>query len=347
MADTNKKEKKVIYLSSSKIDTLETCSWIYYCKYILKLPDKTNDGAMRGTACHDLLEFLAKDKRQELVKKVGKSLNAIKSSKLVERFLFRKYNQLGLDPDKYVDKKVTKKTPTNHELVLQMLHTVLSMEFLSGGEKRNVIHSEYEFNIQNEKPKYAVRGFVDRISEIENEKGEKFLEILDYKSSKKKFEGDKATANLQGMIYTLAAKKKWNDYKRHVANFFFMRFPKDPYQKHEFTDEQISGLEHYLEYLTQELETFDYSSGLSNMAAHKQKDEWLCGRGSWVCPFKNPFDFYQVVDTGEDEKESEAIAGFYKYDEAEEYIKDKDKKRFKIEIRKYDGCPAWRNDLTL
>ena len=32
-------------LSASRIKTAQSCSWLYYCKYKLKLPDKGNDGS--------------------------------------------------------------------------------------------------------------------------------------------------------------------------------------------------------------------------------------------------------------------------------------------------------------
>lgn len=342
MSEKETNNKKTIYLSSSRIDTLSTCSWTYYCKYVLKLPDTSNDGARRGSACHDLLECLCSEKRWDFVLKISKSVNDIKNNKLINRFLRRKYKQLGLEPNNPIDKRSKK---TNHELVIEMLHTALSLEFIKNHKKRNIIHSEYEFNFVNEKPRYALRGFIDRVAEIEGEDGEKHLEILDYKSSKAKFKGEKAEANLQGMIYTLVAKKKWENYKKYVANFFFMRFPKDPYLKNEFDDNQLAGLEHYLEYITEQLEAFDEKSAISNMAAHDNERSWLCGRGSWVCPFKHSFDFFQIVK----EKDNSVVAGSYTYGEAEKWIEDNaggNKNEFKIEMKRYEGCPAWKKDLT-
>ena len=45
-------------LSASRIKTLQTCSWQYWCKYHLKLPDKSNHGSLRGTICHAIFENL-------------------------------------------------------------------------------------------------------------------------------------------------------------------------------------------------------------------------------------------------------------------------------------------------
>lgn len=342
MSENPANKKKPIYLSSSRIDTLTTCSWTYYCKYVLKLPDTSNDGARRGSACHDLLECLCSEKRWELVKDLAKSVDKIKNSKLIQRFLRRKYKELELDPDATIDKRSKKK---NHELVIEMLYNALSLEFIKNYQNRKIIHSEYEFDHVNENPRYAVRGFIDRVAEIKEDGGKTHLEILDYKSSKGKFTGEKAEANLQGMIYTLVAKKKWTNYDKYVANFFFMRFPKDPYLKNEFDEDQLAGLEHYLEYITEQLENFNQDSAISNMAAHDPERSWLCGRGSWVCPFKNEFDFFHVIKV----KDNSIMTGTYTHEEAEKWIEDNsagDKNEFKIELKKYEGCPAWRKCLT-
>ena len=49
---------KKVRLSASRLKTLQSCTWLYYCKYILKLPDTTNSGALRGTHIHLILEIL-------------------------------------------------------------------------------------------------------------------------------------------------------------------------------------------------------------------------------------------------------------------------------------------------
>ena len=43
---------------------MTSCSWLYWCKYHLKLPDKTNDGALKGSIVHLVLECLGKQKRK-------------------------------------------------------------------------------------------------------------------------------------------------------------------------------------------------------------------------------------------------------------------------------------------
>ena len=56
---------KKIKLSASKIKTLDNCSWLYHSKYILKVPDISNDGASRGTIVHLIFEVLIKPRHRK------------------------------------------------------------------------------------------------------------------------------------------------------------------------------------------------------------------------------------------------------------------------------------------
>ena len=70
---------ELIKLSASRIKTLQSCSWMYYCNYNLKLPQKNNSGAMRGTVAHLIFEILANPRHQHYVTKI------VKSGKIVMR----------------------------------------------------------------------------------------------------------------------------------------------------------------------------------------------------------------------------------------------------------------------
>ena len=55
----------IVKLSASRIKTAQQCSWTYYCKYVLKLPDTSNEGASRGTICHNIFELLGDKHKRE------------------------------------------------------------------------------------------------------------------------------------------------------------------------------------------------------------------------------------------------------------------------------------------
>ena len=51
-------------LSASRIKTLQTCSWLYWTNYKLKLPNKNNHGNLRGSICHAIFENLGNPKHK-------------------------------------------------------------------------------------------------------------------------------------------------------------------------------------------------------------------------------------------------------------------------------------------
>ncbi len=57
-------------LSASRIKLAKQCSWQYWSRYVLKLPESTNDGASRGWIVHLVLELLADKKREALLEQV-------------------------------------------------------------------------------------------------------------------------------------------------------------------------------------------------------------------------------------------------------------------------------------
>ena len=61
------------YVSASTMKSLEQCSWKYYTDKHLKVPEKNNDGARRGTICHALLEYLQNEKHRDNYDRVIKA----------------------------------------------------------------------------------------------------------------------------------------------------------------------------------------------------------------------------------------------------------------------------------
>ena len=328
-------KNKPLYLSASKIKTYSSCSWQYYASYNLKIPQSGNSGASRGTVVHNLFELIAKSKHNHFIQKIWLAGNPEKIP-AVKRFLERQFKNQKLDKLEQVKPiKVKYGNKNNWESVCEMVMTTLKFEFLSE-KNQKIIHSEYEFDIVNESPKYAVRGFIDRLSEEDNGST---LKILDYKSSSKKFKGEEEESNIQAMIYSLVARKIWKNYDKYKASFFFMRFPEDPYQNNEFTDRELDGLEHYLEYITEILQNINEDSAKDNMASKDKEKSWLCGRGKWVCPYRDKLTFFKVVDNSKTGKDSE-ISSYLKKDDAEN--KAKQNQDWSVQVTDYAGCPAFK-----
>lgn len=318
----------LIKLSASRIKTLQSCSWMYYCNYNLKLPQKNNSGAMRGSIAHLIFEVLANPRHEHYVKKIVKSKTCLKYPAIF-KLIIKAAKREGLDLDEMVQPlKKSGQEITNLKCIDEMILVGLKFDFI--GEYK-VIGSEWEFDITNESPKYRIGGFVDRIF-----KDKKQMIIRDFKSSKKAFKGDELESNLQGMMYSLAVRKKYQKQKDVLVKFLFLRYPDDPEREcPHFSEEELRGFEHYLEYINGYLQNFDEKKAHSNFAAHEFSKKWMCQtKSGWRCPYLNAIDYKVLID-----KDGKIIKSIF----ANEDFKEKDlKSGYRIEIRKYEGCPAWK-----
>jgi ATP-dependent helicase/DNAse subunit B len=307
----SKQSKEKIFLSASKMGTLDKCSWQYWCKYVLGLPDKTNDGAIRGSICHLILELLLKPRHKKYYDTILETQD-IAFTPAVDRTVIKHLKQ----HDAYNEE--------NYDLCNKMIYVGLDNEFF-GGEDGYIEAPEKQFTIESKKPKYNIRGYIDKPVEYDKEK---LLKIVDYKTSKKKFRGDELESNIQAMMYSLAAKKLWPKMKRRIVQFLFLKFPRSPKQELEFTDEQLKGFEYHLEQVNQTLAGFNEEDAKSNYAADNGT-QWLCGpaKSGWICPFHRPSDYFVLLDNqGRQLKSS--------YEEDLSPSEDQT-----VEKRSYAGCP--------
>jgi len=324
----NNKIKRI--LSASRIKNLEACTWSYWCKYHLNLPETNNEGAMRGSICHLIFELLLVKKHKKhfnLITKEGR----IEGSPAITRLINKHLNAYGIN------------TQENYEMINDMILVGLHDDFFCAGAK--LLDPEYEFNIENGDPEYVVRGFIDKAAKYTKDK--KIL-IKDYKSSKKRFEGSDLTANLQGMIYSLVATKTWPKLKP-VVQFCFLKFPNEPIQELEFSKKELAGLEVYLSHSYKIINNFNEKMAESKFAAKEpfpKKEEGFkgplyCGFAKypghlkkdgttmWHCPYKFAFDYYELTD-----KDGNGLKTAFT---AEELNAENDQKIIK---KKYTGCPA-------
>jgi len=296
-------------LSASRIKTLETCSWVYWNNYHIKTPQKSNDGSDRGTICHTIFELLLNKRHKKNYKNIIKS-NSIDGDKGVSKLVKKLSAKVNLNE-------------SNYKLLDEMILVGLKNDFF--GENGEIIKPEYAFEIKNDKPKYHIRGFIDKPIKIKKE-----MHIIDYKSSKYKFRGDDLEANIQAMMYSLASKKLWPKLKP-IIKFLFLRFPKQPIQELQFDEDEIKGFEHYLEYVNEHVNNFDKDSAQSNFAVDHPKNKWMCSVGNWRCPYKDPFSYHVKLNDAGEIVESNFTGEF------------KDVKGFTVEQRQYTGCPRHNN----
>lgn len=310
--------KNSLVLSASRIKTLETCSWTYWCNYHLKLPQKTNSGALRGTICHLVFELLLSKRHLSHFKKIIKK-NQIEASSAITRLVDKHVKKQGLNEE-------------DRKMIGEMILVGINQDFF--GKKGLVGEAEQEFIIENASPEYKIKGFIDKNVYYEKEG---LVKIIDYKSSKAKFKEEELSSNVQAMTYSLASfKNLFPNAKKVIAEFIFLRFPKQPIQQIEIPKDQLSGFEYYLAFIYKKAKEFTEQDAKTNYAASNKETKWLCQAGkTWRCPYLDSFEYFVLLDS-----DDKILSSSFKDD-----FKLKESQR--IEKRKYEGCPAHKKQSEL
>jgi len=324
-----------VKLSASRIKTAQSCSWLYWSKYKLKLPEKGNDGARRGSICHNVFEHLSKQKTKTQYNKIVKAKDPF-AVKVVKDQILSEAKEMGVDDD------------DNMDLIKQMILNGLSCNF--HGEELGIPDEAYaELDFDIEKNGYNIRGFIDQLFLY---KDKKIALIRDYKTSKKIFSGKEKEDNLQDYIYCLAVKHLFPEYVNRNAEFLFLKFnlKKEGLLKMTPLDEDdLEGFEMQLANIQDYLENFTESTAKSNFAYDKgfPDDNTFSGRlqcgfaekkgqlkkdGSlmWHCPFKFDFFYVEILDA-----DGEHILSCFQ----EDFDKSMVPEGGSHSIKYYEGCP--------
>ncbi len=329
-------------ISASRVKMFQTCSWQYYCRYVLKIPDATNFGALCGTACHTVFECLLKPLHKPIYDAIISTPATIRNSPVAERYItaYLKKNEM---PEDLFDKIDT-----------MIVVGLMADYFCKGGDLQD---GELRFSLSSEKPEFHAMGFIDKTAIYQD----KFIRIVDYKSSKKKFVGDELNINVQAMMYSLAAKNLW-PHLTPVVDFVFLQFKNDPIQRLKFTDAQLRGFKTLLGVIYQQMLNFTPEDAMSNLASKQKfpgkddgfKGPLVCGWDGkgfvkspdqlkkngdkmYHCSFRFPFTYYALC--AEDGKQ---VKTSFKDD----LIPNKDKGEFVIK-KKYAGCPGFKKQPAL
>ena len=348
-------------LSASRISTAEKCSWVYWCKYINKVPDSSNTGASRGSVCHNVFEYLGKERHKKHLELILKS-NSIKGSKAVNKLV---YSQAS-----------TQNPPVNSteemDLIDEFIVNGLRFDFY-GDQNETPFHSfsekTFDITIEEGDKHYHIYGFIDKL--FMYDKGKRAV-IRDFKTSKKVYTGSEITDNLQNLIYCLAVKKMYPNCDQFQTEFLFLKFNLDSdllgsdgegvLRMDPISLEELEGFEYHLTDIQSYLDNFDYNTACSNFAAdqpyatdgtfsgplscgYAKKPGQLKKDGTlmWHCNYKFPFDYWvlrksngDIIDSVKDGEQHTLIIN----EESGEYI----------EKINYKGCPKFNvenNDIDL
>jgi len=343
-----KKDKK--YLSASKIKVLQSCSWKYWCKYVLGLPEPSNDGSRRGSVCHLVFEVLGNPRHKKHFTKIIRKQDAF-ASEAVKRLVMKHAASMGIDDAE------------NIEMVREMILTGLNYDFfgLSIG-KPTKSFSELDFVLEkNEYPiRYNIVGFIDKLFLY---KGKKLAKMRDYKTSAKVFVGGEIDDNLQDWIYSLAILEYFPEYPTRINEFPFLRHMKGKLKGDEENEgvvrmkpiesSSLRAFEYELSHYQQMVENFDENTATSNFAADHGfptdstfSGKLLCGfaqqkgqrkkDGSlmWHCPVKFGFDYISVISP-----EGDVVKNYLESDFDESKVPPE---HLWVKM-KYSGCPKYKN----
>lgn len=314
----------MVKLSASKINTYLGCSFYGYVRYNLGLPSSSNLGSDLGGIVHSILETVAMPNRENYIKISisAKDPYIVPSIKRYAEILLRKKNILSED---------------NLNKVRDFLLTAYNSNFLDEDCER--VEIEKEFDIKTDR--YWIGGFIDKIKWMKDGS----LIIVDYKSSKKKFQGEELKFNLQSYMYALAVSKMYPDAPLPTIEFIFLKFPKAPYIRMQYTKQQLKGFEDYLTHVSEHISDFTVEKALSDMACDGGFDrKWRCGKANvipfdvkddgspvWVCPYR----FAQLYWSAE-KIDHKPVTAFTKKD-LDKYAK----LGYTIVQKRYNGCPRF------
>lgn len=355
--------KPPVRLSPSKISSHETCSWSYYSQYIQGLPNFDNDGSRRGSICHGVLEHFCRPKHRPKFDLVMKA-QSVYADPACERYIRLFAWKVDLDLDAQVLNNAKSGWESNRDLISDMILVAMKDDFF-GDENSDytvevIPEQVHEIKKDEDGIKYHVKGIVDKVFVKKNKVGDVVeVEIVDYKTSKQKFDKGKIASNIQAMVYQFFARKLFPDVKNLTFRFMFLRFPKSPWvETVAFSNTHLKGFELYLSHVSAYLSSYDESKGRSNMARFNG-NKFICGKDGfkelydrktktktpttephWKCPYKDPFDYWAVIN-----KRGEAVRSY----EAEEKVKISEGEvadGFSVQKMRYCGCPAWGHKIA-
>ncbi len=342
-------------LSASKIKKAQSCSWSYWATYHLKVPDRSNDGASRGWICHLIFELLGDERHREIYDEIILKDNI---------FLCEPIKRLV----SYHAKKLNVNDEENLSLINNMTLAGLHFDFFGNREgepDESISEQSFDITVDEMGKLYRVRGFIDKLFLY---KDKDLAVIRDFKSSKSVFKGKDITDNLQDLIYTLAVKKLFPNFKKRQVEFLFLKFDLNSsgtIKMKDISPEELEGLELQLTLVQNYLNNFTEEYAVSNFAADQgyPKDgtfggPLMCGKDgfkiskgkpligpdgnpvvAYICPYRKPIEYVVLKDAV-----GSVIKSFFKDDPSLDTLSLKEGESLS-EVT-YDGCPRWNKDIS-
>lgn len=350
-------------LSASRIKTAQSCSWLYHCKYKLKLPDTSNDGASRGTVCHNILELLAKKGRYRYYQQIVKARDVFVIPS-IRRLILLYARSLDVGDEE------------NLELIKSMTLRGILYDFHGkslGKPTHSFSEKHFQIDVNDGDKKYRINGFIDKLF-LYNDSN--IAVVRDFKTSKQVFKGKDRTDNLQDLMYSLAVKHLYPKYCNRRTEFLFLKFDLevdllgDPgpgvLSMVPLSDAELEGFEYQLSAIQAYLDKFNEDTAVSNFAGSQNYPSdgsfggpLMCGKDgpkmrkgrplldnngneipAYICAFRKPFEYYALCGSDGNLKKTAFLI-----DKASLLaIKEEGDT---IEQRAYSGCPYWNKESVV
>lgn len=223
------------YLSASRLNTYIDCPFRYFLQYHLKLPELKGDSIAthKGSAVHEALELYVKEDKDYV-----KHLKAYYEKYKVWEFDNRKPNRGFPHPvekdcqsckwavhdtmgpyicsvaNRNIDQLEGCPKPNFEDDLKILEHTIIRPDSVLN---RKIIGAEVAF--EKEYEGFKVRGFMDLVTEIDDET----LEVRDYKTGNYTKNTDQAFKDLQMRVYSMVAKELFPSYSYVVMTLDYLR----------------------------------------------------------------------------------------------------------------------------
>ena len=244
-------DSSTLSLSSTKIDTYNSCPMKYRLKYVDKVPEqRTRATGEFGSIIHTVLEEFHGLEKEEQTKDALFAL--LEKHWREDSFEYRQRHEEF--------KKQGEELLTDY------------FEFVQQNPP-NVVGREKPFSYIMDDINVKISGMIDRIDDAGG-----VLDIVDYKTSRKK---EKAEKNIQMALYTEAI---LNDAVPDIsgepgkASLHFLRFGDDPLSSHSFSEDE---LEEYREKIS------DVADGIRSGSFETKKGDFnckYCDYKDFLCP---------------------------------------------------------------
>jgi ATP-dependent helicase/DNAse subunit B len=220
----------ISHLSASSIKNFDMCNFAYYLSYICKLKGFQNEGALKGTIFHSVMEDMAhlvlKNKTITKEAILGSLEEHWKTNTEKEK---EWCNLKGLDKDWCIKNLfkicLDKGTPFDYNVLGIEKEFDLTFDFNYnlifddlGNRAKELDVSTYEFVDAIGGDIFRIFGFMDLIIE----KDKDTISIIDYKTAKQGKTQEESQKDIQFLIYDLACKYLYPQYKnREIVIYYF------------------------------------------------------------------------------------------------------------------------------